>query len=135
MTRLILIGCMALLMACGGADKKFDTETYEQSKESLEEKERKHPENFLVVTSTDKRNLIGQTVIKGSIYNKAAVCTYKDVQVKIRFFSKTGVLLEENTETIYEIIAPNSTVKFKTKYFAPKGTDNLTMTIIDAQVN
>jgi hypothetical protein len=134
MTRLILVLCIACFFSCKSKDHTFDTNTYEKAKESLEEKEKKNPEQFLSVTSSDKRNLIGQTVIRGSIHNRASVCTYKDVEVKISFFSKTAVLLEENKETIYEIIPPNSTVKFKSKYFAPKGTGSMTITVLNAKV-
>jgi hypothetical protein len=134
MFRLVFAVFVMILVSCGSAEPKFDTNTYEKAKESLEERERKNPEQFLIVTSTDKKNLIGQTVIRGTISNRATVCVYKDVQVKISFFSKTGVLLEENKETIYEIVTPNNNVKFKSKYFAPKGTDSMTMTVLDAKV-
>ncbi len=134
MFRLVFAVFVMIFVSCGSAETKFDTNTYEKAKESLEERERKNPEQFLIVTSTDKKNLIGQTVIRGTISNRATVCVYKDVQVKIAFFSKTGVLLEENKETIYEIVTPNNNVKFKSKYFAPKGTDSMTMTVLDAKV-
>ncbi len=134
MTRILPPLVMILLLSCGSSEQKFDTNTYEKAKESLEEKEKKNPEQFLVVSSTDKKNLIGQTVIRGTINNRASVCTYKDVQVKIAFFSKTGVLLEENKETVYEVVPPNNSVKFKSKYFAPKGTDSMIMTVIGAKV-
>ncbi len=134
MARLLSLVLITFLFACGGTETKFDTATYEEAKVSLEEKEKMNPEQFLVVTSSDKKNIIGQTVIRGTISNRASVCTYKDVQLKISFFSKTGVLLEENKETIYEIVPPNNNVKFKSKYFAPKGTDSMTMTVLDAKV-
>jgi hypothetical protein len=134
MTRILFVAIVAVLISCSSKEHKFDTTTYEKAKESLEEKEKKNPEQFLSVTSSDKKNLIGQTVVKGSIFNRASVCTYKDVAIKISFFSKTGVLLEENKETVYEIIPPNNNVKFKSKYFAPKGTDSMTITVLDAKV-
>lgn len=134
MKPVLFILILALLGACHSADHKFDTTTYEKAKESLEEKEKKNPEQFIVVSSSDKKNLIGQTVIRGTVNNKASVCTYKDVEIKISFFSKTGVLLEENKETIYEVVPPSNSVKFKSKYFAPKGTGNMTITVLDAKV-
>ena len=33
-------------------------------------------------------------VIRGSVTNKASVASYKDVDVKLSFYSKTGALLE-----------------------------------------
>ncbi len=133
MNRLLSFLLAAILFSCNSAEKKFDTDNYEKNKETLEEKEKKNPQMFLVVTGHDKKNLIGQRVIRGTIMNKASVCTYKDVQLKISFFSKTGVLLEENKETVYEIVQPNNSVKFKTKYFSPKGTDSVSIVVISAK--
>ncbi|MCZ2223410.1 MAG: hypothetical protein LC122_07245, partial [Chitinophagales bacterium] len=84
------------------------------------------------VTNRDRKNLIGQTVVIGYFTNTATLCTYKDVQIKLSFYSKTGSLLEEDIETIYETIAPGKKVKFKTKYFTPKGTDSVAIKVLSA---
>ena len=113
-------------------DKKFDKETYEKVKESLADKEKKNPAKFLTVSDRHRKNIIGQTVVIGNITNKATVCWYKDVEIKLSFFSKTGVKLDEGIETVYENIGPGKTVKFKTKYFAPKGTDSVAVIVMKA---
>lgn len=133
---LLLISISVCLIAsCGG---KTDTaaaekESYEQARARLEEKEKKNPGLFIKVTSKNKRNLIGQTVIRGDLSNEAKVCTYKDVELELSFFSKTGVLLEKDPETIYEVIAPGKTVAFKTKYYAPKDTDSVAIRVLNAK--
>lgn len=121
--------------ACSSKAKKeaAEKDNYEKAKESMEEKEKKNPVAFLKVTSKDKHNLIGQTVIKGTIENNAKVCVYKDVQLELSFFSKTGVLLEKDSETIFEVIDPGKSADFKTKYFAPKGTDSVAIKVIGAK--
>jgi hypothetical protein len=122
--------------ACHNTDqqkeKKFDGETYEKSKESLGDKEKNNPSKFLSVEHKTHKNLIGQTVVKGTITNSASVCTYKDVEIKLTFFSKTGVKLDEAIENVYEVIPPGETVKFKTKEFATKGTDSVAVEIMKA---
>ena len=122
--------------ACNSKDKSEQKENdkYEQTKESMEQTEKKNPKRFLTVDGHDKRNLLGQTVIKGTISNKATVASYKDVDVELTFFSKTGALLEKDHEVIYETIAAGSSTNFKTKYFAPKGTDSVAMKIVGAKV-
>jgi hypothetical protein len=125
------------LFSCKQSDQtatKKSADKYEKSKLTLEEIEKKDPLKFLTVTSYDKRNIIGQTVLKGTILNKATVVSYKDAEIKISFFSKTGSLLEEDVETVYEIIKPGSSANFKSKYFAPKGTGLVKMTINEAKV-
>lgn len=125
-----------LFTACGGDDKPADSkgkDKYEQTKETLEQTEKKNPQRFLTVEGTDRKNLIGQRVIKGTISNKASVATYKDVDIEISFYSETGALLEKDHEVIYESIAAGSSSNFKTKYFAPKGTDSVVMKIAGAK--
>ena len=132
----ILIGT-----GCGNTEeKKADKEKkekdqYEQTKETLEETEKKNPVRFLAVEGKDHRNLLRQTVIKGTITNKATVARYKDIDVELAFYSKTGALLEKDHEVIYETISPGTTADFKTKYYAPKGTDSIALKIIAAKTD
>ena len=133
--------CFTLLVAvslfsCANKDdrkKEYEKNSYESTKENLLEKEKTTPANFLSVSGHDKHNLIGQTVVKGSITNKATVASFKDVDVKLEFYSKTGTLLETDHETVYEVIPPGQSKNFKTKYFAPKGTDSVALSIVTAK--
>ncbi|MEY2918375.1 MAG: hypothetical protein RIS73_2089 [Bacteroidota bacterium] len=131
----LLFLAILLITACNSSDKKADAakDKYEQTKESLEDTEKKYPVRFLIVTGHDKRNLLGQTVVKGSLSNTAKVASYKDVEIKLFFYSKTKALLEEDVETIFETLAPGKSADFKTKYFAPKGTDSVALKIIGAK--
>ncbi len=116
-------------------EESFDKKTYEVVKETLEEKEKKNPTRFIVVSNRDRKNIIGQTVVIGNLTNNATIATYKDIALKLSFFSKTSVKLDEGNETIYETIKPGQTIKFKTKYFAPKGTDSVAVKVMDAKAN
>ena len=123
--------------ACSGDEKAEQAKAkdkYEQTKETLGETEKKNPKRFLSVEGSDRKNLIGQRVIKGTISNKATVASYKDVDIELSFYSETGALLEKDHEVIYETIAAGNSTNFKTKYFAPKGTDSVVMKIAGAKV-
>lgn len=132
---LILLLAVVFFTACNSKAKKnaADKEEYQKAQETLEAKERKNPVAFLSVSSKDKHNLLGQTVIKGTVANKAKVCVYFDVELELSFISKTGALLEKDTETIYETIEPGNSVNFKTKYFAPKGTGSVVIKVMGAK--
>ncbi len=134
---LLPIGCYLLLLySCNNADSNTTNtkkDKYEQTKETLAETEKKNPLRFLKASGGDKRNLIGQTVVKGTVTNTATVTTYKDIQVELSFYSKTGTLLEKDMETIFENIAPGKSADFKTKYFTPKGTDSVGFKILGAK--
>lgn len=126
------------LFACNDKGKKQDAKaetTYETSKMTISEIESKNPKKFLKVEGRDKHNLIGQTVVKGKISNIATVVIYKDVTIKISFFSKTGTLLEEDEETIYNEVKPGGTLEFKSKFYAPKGSSDVKLNIINAKVS
>jgi hypothetical protein len=132
-----LLALSVTLFSCSGNDSKkalTEKENYELTKKNLRDKEIKSPQNFLTVTGNNKHNLIGQMVIKGTIVNKATVAVYKDVDVQLDFYSKTGALLETDKETVYETILPGQSKSFKTKYCAPKGSDSVALKVLDAKI-
>lgn len=134
-TGAIFIFSIVLFSACNNkADDKKAVDNYEKGKSTVAEIEQKNPERFLQVNGHDKKNLIGQTVIKGNITNNAKMVSFKDIDIKLSFYSKTGALLEEDHEVIYETIAPGENKNFKTKYYAAKGTDSVAMKVISAKV-
>jgi len=136
-TMVLLIAFSAILFSCSNSESKkaaTEKEKYEKTKESLKETEQKNPQNFLTIGGNNKRNILGQTVIKGTIINKASVAVFKDVDIKLSFYSKTQTLLETDKETVFEVLHPGESKDFKTKYFAPKGTDSVALAVIGAKV-
>jgi len=134
---LIVISSSIIAFSCNNNDSKNisnEKNSYEAAKQNLGDKETKSPQSFLTVTGRDRHNILGQTVVKGTVTNKASIASYKDVDVKLDFYSKTGTLLETDKETVYEIIAPGQSKNFKTKYFAPKGTDSVALMVTSAKV-
>lgn len=122
--------------ACGSDEKandKKDKDKYEQSKESLEQTEKKNPTRFLTVEGSNRKNLMRQTVVKGIITNTATVASFKDVDVELSFYSETGALLLKDHEVVYKVIAPGSSENFKYKTYAPKGSDSVVMKIVSAK--
>lgn len=136
MKQLVILFLVAITTSCKTADNKEKTEkdNYEKAKETLLQTESKNPAKFISVEIKDKKNLIGQTVVKGTVNNQAKEASYKDVELELSFYSKTGVLLEKDSETIYEVLKPGASHDFKTKYFAPKGTDSAAAKVITAKV-
>ncbi|MEO6682519.1 MAG: FxLYD domain-containing protein [Ginsengibacter sp.] len=124
----------AMMISCNSDNSTIEQENYENTREALLELEQKSPTKFLTVTSQDKKNLLGQTVIKGKLTNTATVAVFKDVTIQLFFYSKTKALLETDTETIFERLEPGQTREFKTKYFAPKGTDSVGLKVMNAKL-
>ena len=129
---------LAIFLVAGSCENKNDYDVkaernYENSKLSLEKTEQQSPDVFLAVKGERKKNILGQSIIKGQLINRAKIVSYKDIDVKLSFYSKTGALLEEDHEVLYETIAPGVIKKFKSKYFTPKGTDSVGFKIISAK--
>lgn len=124
----------SLFISCNTDNTETEDASYEQARKILVEKEQKNPANFLTVVGQDKKNLLGQTVIKGKLTNHATIAVFKDVDVKLFFYSKTKALLETEIETIFEQVQPGQTKNFKTKYFAPKGTDSVGIVVVGAKM-
>ena len=124
------------LCCCNDSAKQANAEqkSYEDTKNTLLIKEQKDPAKFLVVNGQNKKNLLGQTVVKGTVKNIATVATFKDVDIKLSFYSKTKALLETDKETVFEVLAAGKSKDFKTKYFAPKGTDSVALEVLAAKV-
>ena len=111
--------------------EKFDNKTYQENKESLAQRESEHPQQFLKISSNDKKNLFGATVVKGKIVNTASVAAYKNARVKMLCY-KNGIRVEEHENIMPDIIKPGTVHNFKIKYRLPKGTDSLVLSIMSA---
>ena len=136
MKTVIALFILIAVWGCNSPTQKAvsEKENYELQKAALLKKEQKDPALFLNVTGRDKKNLLGQTVVKGSIHNIATIAIFKDVDIKLSFYSKTKALLETDKETIFEQFSPGQSKDFKTKYFAPKGTDSVALEVLGAKV-
>ncbi len=124
---------LIFFFSCGSSEIQSEAETYEKAKESLSDKEKNNPLKFLNVTGDDKKNLIGQTVISGTVINSATVIAYKDIRIKMLSY-KDGKMVEEHEDVIDDIVKPGSTKSFKTRYRLPKGTDSIALSVMSAAV-
>jgi hypothetical protein len=123
------------LFACNENDSlQQKKQSYEVTKKELLSKEQKDPTAFISISGHNKKNIVGQTVVRGTLTNKASIAVFKDVDIKLSFYSKTKALLETDKETIFEILEPGESKDFKTKYFAPKGTDSVGLQVLSAKV-
>lgn len=132
----IILILVPVLFSCssGGESGLNERDRYEQTKKSLLEREQENPVMFLTATANRKKNLIGQTVVRGRISSTATLAIYKDIVLNLDFYSKTGALLESDIETIFTEVGPGRSEDFKTKYFAPKGADSVAVTVKGAGI-
>ena len=130
---LIIVGIIILSKIF---DKETDTSsTYQESVMTIQEIEATEPVNYLKADGTYNNNFIGDKVkINGVITNSATVTTYKDIIVRVNFYSKTNTLIGTEDYTLYEFYQPNSTQEFKLKVKAYSNVSSLGWEVINASV-
>ncbi len=71
-------------------------------------------------------------IIAGTIKNSASIATYKDVVLKITYFSKTETVISTEEKTFYELYAPNSNVEYSLKVYPPDDFSTFSVELISA---
>lgn len=126
----VLIG----IQSCdhNGGSTRFENASYEETKMSLEDKERSNPVAFLSDESTYRNNFIGEWVLEGYIRNSATSVTYKDVVLNITYYSKTDTELGSEQKVIYDFFAPGRSKPYKVKTIGYQGTSSVAIDVIGA---
>jgi len=104
----------------------------EQIRAELAQSERQSPGQFISGRTGHRRNLIGETVIEGTLNNSATIAVFKDVVLRVDFLSKTNTIITSKDFTIYEIIRPGQTINFKQKAYVGKDVQNVSVAIMGA---
>jgi hypothetical protein len=100
----------------------------------LQSKENSNPARYLTASGNYRVNLASNTIIEGTIYNSASIAGYKNIELTAQFYSKTDVLLGEDSFLIMDFIAPNGTLRFKEKISGWwENIDHWTLTITSAE--
>lgn len=104
-----------------------------QISQKLRTIELESPLDYLTISyNLDYSVWSGQNFIEGYIWNKAKYAKYKDVKIKISYFSKTKSLIRTNYKTIYEYVYPSSKKSFKFKVSSPSGTKTIGLEVVEA---
>lgn len=125
------------LVSCSPYDGSGSTngskETYDEKVTSIEEIEVGQPSKFLSANATYRKNLIGTKIkINGTISNRATVATYKDVIIRVRYYSMTQTELYNEDYTVYKFFPPNSVVDFDLKITNFKDVESIGLEVVSA---
>lgn len=130
MKTLLFALSLFLLISCD-SDSSFEP-TYEDKKMSLKDTEKANPIEFLKAKGTYKQNLIGQWVLEGTVSNTSSLAIYKDVVLKIVYYSKTQTEIGSEEKTLFEYFKPNNQQNFKIKTTGFEGTSSIGFEIVSA---
>ncbi len=110
------------------------SKTPQELKNELADKEHEDPSTYLDVTATFRKNLIGETVLEGTIKNNATAAAFKDIVLQAEFLAPSGTVLSKKKFTKYEVLGPGYDVTFKFKTEAPKETTKVRVSVYKASV-
>jgi len=117
------------------SDSRFDTETYEEKVMTVEEMEAQDPMRFLSFDGKYRENFLGtKLIIEGSINNNATVVSYKDVVLRVQYYSKTNTRLEPDDYTIWEVFPPTSSKSVDLKVPNYSNVGRIEISVVDAKV-
>lgn len=142
---LILIGIAFFAGMALMNEQKEKEEIYKTPAElklELKQKENMSPISYLEVETKlnhdikkgglfRKRKIDGQ-IISGTVKNTATAATYKDVVIRVQYYSKTKTEIGKKDFVIYEEYLPNSKKEFRYKIEIPDATETYHATIIEA---
>jgi len=149
---IIVISSTILLTSCagGGSSVSFESpKTPEELRAELKQKEEVAPLEYLndqgvVMTPQQKKIRNGGlfrdpeyapdgAIFEGDFINSATLAKFKDIQVKVSYFSKTKTLIKEESYVIYEFFLPNSTKHFSFKVAEiPEAQESFAFEIVGA---
>lgn len=130
----LMIASMISIMVggCRGGGSGSGEKTYQDEKENLYATESKNAPGFLKVTGDFRKNLLGQTVIRATVDNRATVCRYKNVRVKMLFYDQNNTLFENHEEVIASVLSPGESHPCKWRYATQKKTARIAFSILGA---
>ena len=130
MINILMVSCVE----SGKTKPNYESEvTYDEKVNSIEDIELSQFYKFLNVNANYRKNLIGTKIkIDGSITNSATVATYKDVIVKVRYYSITQTELYNEDYTIYNFFPPNTVIDFELKISNYKDVESIGLEVVGA---
>ncbi|MBC6992287.1 hypothetical protein [Hymenobacter sp. BT491] len=122
-------------------ESSYGVESYSRPKTAAElraellERERENPTEYLDTSGKYWRNLINELVVEGDVLNTATMAKFKDPEITVNWYSKTGTQIGSKTYTKYEFLRPNHSVHFKYKMYAPSEVVSVAIGVTDAKAS
>ncbi|HHG85179.1 MAG TPA: hypothetical protein ENJ82_10580 [Bacteroidetes bacterium] len=96
--------------------------------------EHARPEKFITVEFEDRRNILRETILEGTLRNEATLTTYNNFQMMIYFEDAEGSVLDSASQLIFETIMPKKEVTFRIKQKGPRKAKTVQLHLQNAQV-
>ena len=125
MKRLIFLSVVLtlILVACNNSQNRIKTP--DELRQELLVREQSTPSQYLKDNGTWRKNLIGATVLEGTISNSATLANFKDIVLKVGWLSKTNTVIKTEEYIIYENVGAGQSIPYKIKVDAPPATNGV----------
>src|SRR5436190_14991812 len=88
-------------------------------KEESRKKEPANPVTYLKVKMSWHKNLIGETVLEGTLHNSSPHTNFKDPVLLVTWLSKTNTAIGTTRFPLYEYLGAGNIIQYKLKVKAP----------------
>tara|TARA_R110001583_G_scaffold194758_1_gene366856 strand:+ start:1445 stop:2107 length:663 start_codon:yes stop_codon:yes gene_type:complete len=110
--------------------------SYIEQKMTIEETENSDPLRFLSVEGNYNESFWGTKFkLKGKVTNRATIADYKDLVMRITYYSQTKSVIGTKDYTIYQIFQPNRVTEFKLDVANYKDVKSIGLDIVGAIQN
>lgn len=111
-------------------------ESYISQKMTIEQTENTYPLRFLSVEGNYNESFWGTKFkLKGKVTNKATISDYKDIIVRITYYSKTESVIGTQDYTIYQVFPSNKVTDFKLDVKNYKDVNSIGLELVNAIPN
>lgn len=130
---------LALIISVSIIFEKFNdssNQSYFEKKKSIQQIENSEPLRFLTADGNYKESFWGNKIkVFGKVTNRATITHYKDVVVRITYYSKTKTVLGRKDYTLYEVFPPNMDKVFELKIDNYKDVNSIGWDVVSAIPN
>jgi len=136
---LIIVGVIGayfiIIMVMDSVSNSNPSNYYEQ-KITIEQTENSDPLRFLSVEGNYNESFWGTELkLKGKVTNRATIADYKDLVMRITYYSKTKSVIGTKDYTIYQVFQPNKVISFKLDIKNYKDVKSIGLDIVGAVPN
>ncbi|WP_339890233.1 DUF4339 domain-containing protein [uncultured Flavobacterium sp.] len=131
---IVYLGAALIINAIN--ENSSNESSYVESVMTIEQIEAQSPLDYLNASGTYNENFFGDAIkVNGIVTNSATMTTYKDITIRVDYYSKTKTLLNSEEYMLYEFYSPNSTKEFKLKVKNYNNVASLGWEVVNASVN
>ena len=124
--------------AKGGSDSDDvpfgDPPTEEELNREKLLREHARPSEFIMITFGNRKNILGETVVEGTMTNNAELTTFRDLQLMLYFEDGSGQPIDSASQTVFERMPPGGKAEFKLKEKGPRKAKEVRVMVKDAVV-